>query len=879
MPFRVTDVIQPSNSETNKFRNQSFYQVLDSTDLNTAVAGFQSQLGITGDSSLTAISATGGYKFIVDQPDYLPSGMTEDILVQGGTAGTGDIIRVVRDTYRAQRGFTFEVILDASNTGDWVDSPAGKDALTPFGTDGGLVYNAYDNKYYGYSGIEWFEVGTGIKYTKGITAPSEPAIGEKWFEIRTAIEFTYLGDDEGWVAVNVAAGATGAAGTPGAAGASGPGYTGATIDGKDLKITFLPEGLGGAEEVQNLGRVQGFNGVPFAQFRSSTGPLTTSNKGEASAGLIHVIGAANDGVGPETNIKVQVSMFDIRSTYPEGDLDDYFDGAINDFGAESTGTFFLVKEDDNSVYAVVPYSSVTRSGDGGGGSGKGYYTFTGSSSVLLGNTFGISADFSALNTDSDGVTYNAYYIPRGQRGLAGNEGRPGDDGDPGATGATGGILPVTVSDNPNIGDTFDTFDTRDDYGDGEEPAELSFRPALGFGETIKIFGTTAEVTREDNITRFRTNVGIGVGGETGTGVTKDTNPNGWSSVSSYLARKMMVLDESGKATFDYIRVGDIFNDNEFGLLINSFVLSNETFSINETSGSSTVRALVGLRSDDTGITIDTGAAPQGVDARFFKVTYGPFDAPSSTGGVTLELTSSHEFIGGSSDGFHFLGSVNQFDAKVDPVILSNVTGLAVKSPHESNTNVTLTVGVSSETDPTIRATKNITMKVGNYVHAGFTTENFSPSQVNVIASAITDATAFDGHDGGAKSWHIFPENDEGFFMKSEIQNTYNSYSWNTSNISQLDDDSHFYLALPEHWFNTNSLSQDDVIVDNGGDQSNVVMANLGTALIGQGGIVSPSNPSACHGCTSEVYRIFKSSTSGFVVKTTDGSIKFRVSTT
>lgn len=924
MPFRVTDIIQPSNSEINKFSNSGFLQALDVTEINTAIAGFQSQLGITSGTDLSTIANIGSYKWIVDNPADLPAAINTDIGVQAGdntiVAGTGDIIRTVREIYRDDRGYTFEVLFYASNTGD---RDTGLDnANTPFGTKGTIVFNTSDSKYYGYSGVTyggresgWEEVGTGIKYTRGITAPQDPAVGEKWFETRTAIEFTYLGEEEGWVAVNVAAGATGSAGTPGAQGATGFGFTAARISGNDLLINRMDSAGTPLTPAENLGRVVGRDGVPFARYRLEN-LNAPQPAGPMIPGRMTIQGIGNQPSGFGLAPKITLSLRDASGLT----LTDYWTSVSDD----ASGYLYIVSEATADNYAIFEY--YRRTLDTSTGQGGLSIALDTTKLYPSGNLIGISADLSA----GAGSSYSVYAIPKGQvgpQGETGEDGLPGQDGPTGATGSVGniavfrsvgGALQETFAVGPNTPSSFPTDATID---------TIRFKPAWENG-VLKMSGSSAQAGASGDVVNIR----MEVGGETGTGITRDVNPDSWATSNDYVSRKFMFLDEYGHATFGYIQVGDIFAEQDLRLSISSFGwvgLTNGWYIFggnpvdNEpgpsdsdieaaTPDTSLQRVLIGPE-DIGGITLDRyryNPSNPSTRAHGFVVKYGPINAPTDPAGVTLSITSSHAFVGATDD-FDFAGnqsadiisgvggatsgfarwlglnssagynpSVSYLGTRVggslnggaDP---DDLYSMAVEYPTSSNSTVTLTVDVENAAGETDSA--SINMSVGNYVYAG-ATSSYTSSNVQTLCTALGSSTAFDGHAGGNIEL-IQQDSDinpgvgkyygEDVYMKSDISSP-KKLSWadDTFGADGADENSYFYIAYPSAWFTNGGIiaASEDVTLKN----ANETVANLTMQSIGTGTITNDKG-------FTETYKVFKTTQANRVNFSDAGYIQFKIS--
>ena len=138
MPFDIPDTIKQRNRYAN-VSNAGFFFVADSFDINNGVRGFQP----AGAPSLDEFS-----RYIVTDPSNLHA----DYGTIAGV-GTGDIIECLQDEDRERRGITFEIVMDASNTGDLVTSQSGQ--------VGTLIFNLEDLSSYIFNGATWEKVQVG----------------------------------------------------------------------------------------------------------------------------------------------------------------------------------------------------------------------------------------------------------------------------------------------------------------------------------------------------------------------------------------------------------------------------------------------------------------------------------------------------------------------------------------------------------------------------------------------------------------------------------------------------------------------------------------------------------------------------------------------
>lgn len=144
MPFRITDVIKQSN-RNDTVTKSSFFHILDTVDINFSVNAFQNQVGDpTTDENL---------KYVITNPYSLHTnygavvGSDGLYVLNGKTLGTGDIVKSTDYDTRDILGITYELSLDASNQGEWTTSSTG--------FQGTIIYNDFDDTYYGYNGTTW----------------------------------------------------------------------------------------------------------------------------------------------------------------------------------------------------------------------------------------------------------------------------------------------------------------------------------------------------------------------------------------------------------------------------------------------------------------------------------------------------------------------------------------------------------------------------------------------------------------------------------------------------------------------------------------------------------------------------------------------------
>jgi hypothetical protein len=139
MSFLISDIIKQRNRRGN-IHGPGFFFAMDAFDVSHGVNGFQ-QPGV-------APSTDEFSRYIITNP--------YDLHADYGTiasVGTGDIVQAVDDQQREIKGYTFEVVMDASNTGDLVSFNIGQ-----IGT---RVFNVGDLSSYVFNGATWERVQTG----------------------------------------------------------------------------------------------------------------------------------------------------------------------------------------------------------------------------------------------------------------------------------------------------------------------------------------------------------------------------------------------------------------------------------------------------------------------------------------------------------------------------------------------------------------------------------------------------------------------------------------------------------------------------------------------------------------------------------------------
>ena len=649
MPFRIADILKQLNRAENVTK-EDFFFALDSADVNSVVSGSSNQLGLnsTGVTGLTA-----NIRFIVDDIYALHPTILQDV---GASLGTGDIVRVVEGVKRppgagtfntyGQDGATYEILMSAGNTGNAANR--GENSQTPYGQKGIIVFNEFEQSFFGYQGNTWEQIGSGrvdgdtnsylfkdasgaatgdnqvtrisdtrvgvssslevtgdivlnetgnyvqfpsgltqevpYRYSYGPVGPATAITGDKWFSTEVGLELTYLGDNEGWIALNVGAvGPTGDQGDPG--GVSDKGMTGAT------GLT----GMTGEAGPQGVTGITGFSGS--TGMTGMTGMTGAVGPQGADAGFEYkFLAAGSIGAGKwkyQSATKIRLSKTDNQSAN--------IDGYLAESG--NSGTVLFKKDGSNTLHGARYNSPWTNN--------VAYYEID-----IEGSTFGQGT------FENDDIT-RVYYLrdgDKGPQGLPGNNGSPGDPGSDGVTGATG-MTGMTGT----IG-TVQVFDR-----------SSTSVVSVNAPETIK-FTTT---TNNESAVKFGISENSGVAtialdltdpAGANTGVTHDS-PS-LSSRFEGLGRKVLTVNEAGNVVFAYLRPYDIFSDEEF-----TFSIISKQLSLNNTLGAGTR-----ITSSKTLVMGEGGFTFGGTDSiydesatRFALIQVSPF-VPILENGCTLEYT-------------------------------------------------------------------------------------------------------------------------------------------------------------------------------------------------------------------------------------------------
>ena len=730
MPFRIADILKQLN-RTENVTKEDFFFALDSADVNSVVSGSSNQLGLdnTGVTGLTA-----NIRFIVDDIYSLHPSILQDV---GASLGTGDIIRVVEGVKRdatntfntyGENGATYEILMSAGNTGNAANR--GQNSQTPYGQKGIIVFNEFEQSFYGYQGNTWEQIGSGrvdgdtnsylfkdasgaatgdnqvtrisdtrvgvssslevtgdivlnqagtyvqfptgltqevpYRYTYGQTGPSTAITGDKWFSTDVGLELTYLGDSERWVALNV--------GTPGPTGNTGD--AGDVADRGMTGATGLT-GMTGAEGPQGATGITGFSGS--TGMTGMTGMTGAVGPQGADAGFEYKFTTGSIGSGKwkyQNATKIRLHKTDNQSA------------TITNYLVESgnSGTIFFKKDGSNTLHGARYTTAWTDN--------TSYYEIS-----IAGSTFG-QGTFA-----NDDIT-RVYYLrdgDKGPQGNPGNDGNPGTDGNSitGATGMTG--MTGTIG-------TVQVFDR-----------SSSSVVSVNAPETIKFTTTT------DNLSAVKFGISENSGVATialdltdpagaNTGVTHDS-PS-LSSRFEGLGRKVLTVNEDGNVVFAYLRPYDIFSDEEFTFSIISKQLSFE----NTLGAGSRVTSSKTILMSEAGFTFGgTDAVNTESVTRFALLEVAPFE-PMLENGCTLEYkdrnTTSQTFLpmtvrtgGGFTAGLDF----HQINVSGVSACLAPPPGASYPYTPEQVT--------FRPSDGTNTPTANISFIYANNVMAGVTTND------------------------------------------------------------------------------------------------------------------------------------------------------------
>jgi hypothetical protein len=762
MPFRIADILKQLNRTAN-ITKEDFFFAVDSADVNSVVSGSSNQLGL---NSTGVTGLTGNIRFIVDSPTDLHESILADV---GASLGTGDIVRVVEQGLRnadatvntyGEAGATYEILMSAGNTGN-ADNRGG-DSQTPYGQKGIIVFNEFEQSFFGYQGNTWEQIGSGrvdgdtnsylfkdvtgaatgdnqitrisdtrvgvssslevtgdivlnetgnyvqfpsgltqevpYRYSYGPVGPATAITGDKWFSTEVGLELTYLGRDEGWVALNV--GTPGPTGEQGIAGTSTNGSIGAT------GVTGMTGMTGntGDDGPQGATGITGFSG--------STGMT-------GMTGMTGEVGPQGDDAGFKYNFTVSTTPATGQWNYANNgqsvriSRDDLDGGILSGYlnAAGSSGTVFFKKDNVNTIHGARYNSAWTFTAGS-----PGYYQLQ-----IEGSTFG-----NGLFENNDETRF--YFVKDGDlgpQGLPGTNGTNGTNGvsitgNTGMTGMTGTVGSVEVFNQFAVGGaTVERFDS---------PDIIRFRTSTPSSSAVAFNVTETQAGRADIAVDLRAPSDFA-------GVVHGS-PN-MSNSTTGRGRKVLTVNETtGSVVFDYLKPYDIFEDGEFLFGILSRELSLNSTIGSGSSGTKTVSMNV------KGHTFGASSSEED-DTRFALLQVSPFIPMTSAlfrfvdnnTGTQQNLSMTVDSAGFTAAiDFHQVG-VGGESACLRPPL--DVGGVGPIYPYTTKT-VTF-----APTDGTGNPTENITFRYANDVLAGVT------SNQDIVGANVGEMQEIDDPNGPA----------------------------------------------------------------------------------------------------------------------------------
>lgn len=544
-------------------------------------------------------------------------------------------------------GSTYEILFSAGNTGN---AGRGGDSQTPYGQKGIIVFSELDSTFYGYQGNTWEQLGSGrvggdensylfrnaageatgdnqltrisntrlgvagslevtgdivlndtgnyvqfpsgltqgvpYRYTYGVTAASTAIMGDKWFNTDVGLELTYLGLDEGWVAINV--------GTPGPTGPDG--IPGTDTDGQkgNTGVTGMTgmTGMTGIDGVQGQTGLTGLTGVT-----GMTGMTGMTGDQGAPSGMPYDYTTATNVSDGQWNYLPGNSVIRISGTASNGaNIEPIL------IAAGTTGTISFIQSSDSTVQTLARYSQIASIGNN-------KYNIT-----LDGTTFG-----SGLITNGEGTRFTL--TKDGEDGIQGPQGETGIDGGDGSQGETG--IDGLVGPTGNVGYIGDSTGTTF----MQNPRDIVFK-SIFTGSPLNVIGVRdagAGIT-------FTTKIDIIGPNASGIGHASPNMKNSFAGTG----RKILVLLEDGSTTFENLRPYDIFTDAELTFGLKRFVVSS-TVNWSAVNAASTQ---IKMRPQGAGFTMGSGSY------RYGKIEFQPLVAAV---GASFEynnvLTNSSKTIG------------------------------------------------------------------------------------------------------------------------------------------------------------------------------------------------------------------------------------------
>ena len=737
MPFRIADILKQLNRAENVTK-EDFFFALDSADVNSVVSGSSNQLGLnsTGVTGLTA-----NIRFIVDDIYALHPTILQDV---GASLGTGDIVRVVEGVKRppgagtfntyGQDGATYEILMSAGNTGNAANR--GQNSQTPYGQKGIIVFNEFEQSFYGYQGNTWEQIGSGrvdgdtnsylfkdasgaatgdnqvtrisdtrvgvssslevtgdivlnetgnyvqfpsgltqevpYRYTYGPVGPPTAITGDKWFSTEVGLELTYLGNGEGWVALNV--GTPGPTGNTGDAGAvSDKGMTGAT----GLTGMTGEAGPTGATGITGFSGSTGMTGM--------TGMTGEQGPQGDDAGFEFLFTSGSIGTGKwgyyNSGQEIRISNTSNNSAA----LLTYFQQA------GEAGTLYFKKKNSSTIHGARYTSAWSSPGS--------YMSVT-----IQGNTFG-------TGTFASNDVTRLFYVKNGDQGDQGIPGTNGTNGTNGADGQTGatGMTGMTGS----IG-TVTVYNYNQNSNPGEKsvisPETIKFT-TNSTPDSVVALDLSESGPENDNLATVQIDLKDPAGG----GALIDHQSPNLSTRYTGSGRKVLTIDESGNLRLDYLRPWDIFSPEEF-----QFTIISREFSVTNVigSGSASDRYITISAAGHTFGGVDGQAEESGT--RHALISVAPF-IPIDTG-ATFTYTDSNT---NQSTPVPMTVSNSGFTASVDfhQVVVSGESA-CLRPPQNSGSDITYpytpsTVTFSAKNGTTTK-TKTINFRYQNDVFAGVT---------------------------------------------------------------------------------------------------------------------------------------------------------------
>jgi hypothetical protein len=237
MPIRISDLIEQMNREQN-LTGPGFFHLIHSGNVDFTVNGI---VGTDETKFGSYLPVSYGQKYIIENEANWNAFSSSAALPSG--FGLGDIL---------QRGSsTWEIYLDASNSK----------------SEGAIVYNKHDNKFYFYDGTNWVAVGTGAAGGGGDSGV-------------TGIGF---GDDVGL---------TGKVNITGDAGGVGLGGVYITRDGNTISVGLSAAGASTYVQYRDAnGRLAGNSGLNWTNVTRTLVVGDIGSSSPSTSGKIRIVGS------------------------------------------------------------------------------------------------------------------------------------------------------------------------------------------------------------------------------------------------------------------------------------------------------------------------------------------------------------------------------------------------------------------------------------------------------------------------------------------------------------------------------------------------------------------------------------------------------------